>query len=74
VLAATAVASEGWHAEVLAKAAFLDAGAGLDLIDSLGAAALVMVPDGLLTTASWGALTNAEAGADRARDLLERRP
>lgn len=58
VLAATAVASEGWQAEVLAKAAFLDAGPGLELIDDLGAAALVMVPDGLLTTSTWAALTD----------------
>lgn len=58
VLAATAVASEGWQAEVLSKAAFLDAGRGLDLIDGLGAAALVLVPDGLLTTSTWAALTD----------------
>lgn len=63
VLAATAVASEGWQAEVLAKAAFLDAGPGLELIDRLGAAALVMVPDGLLTTSTWAALTDTHTGA-----------
>jgi FAD:protein FMN transferase len=58
VLAATAVASEGWRAEVLSKAAFLDAGRGLDLIEQLGAAALVVVPDGTLATATWAALTD----------------
>jgi len=63
VLAATAVASEGWKAEVLSKAAFLDAGRGLELIEGLGAAALVVVPDGVLSTSSWQALTDgSEAG------------
>ncbi len=52
------VASEGWKAEVLSKAAFLDAGRGLELIDQLGAAALVIVPDGSLTTSTWAALTD----------------
>jgi thiamine biosynthesis lipoprotein len=66
VLAATAVASEGWQAEVLAKAAFLDAGRGLDLIEELGAAALVVVPDGMMSTSTWDALTDdREAGALR---------
>jgi thiamine biosynthesis lipoprotein len=58
VLAATAVASAGWQAEVLSKAAFLDAGEGLDLVEELGAAAIVVVPDGLLTTSTWAALTD----------------
>ncbi len=61
VLAATAVAAEGWKAEVLSKAAFLDAGRGLELIDQLGAAALVVVPDGMLTTTTWAALTDGAA-------------
>jgi thiamine biosynthesis lipoprotein len=65
VLAATAVASEGWKAEVLSKAAFLDAGRGLELIDQLGAAALVIVPDGSLTTSTWAGLTD-----DRAAEAL----
>lgn len=59
VLAATAVASSGWQAEVLAKAAFLDAAQGLDLVDRLGAAAVVVVPDGVLTSPGWPALTGA---------------
>ncbi len=59
VLAATAVAALGWKAEVLAKAAFLDAAQGLDLVDRLGAAAIVVVPDGLLTSPGWTALTGA---------------
>ncbi len=53
VLAATAVAAQGWQAEVLAKAAFLGAAHGLDLVDDLGAAAMVLVPDGVLTSARW---------------------
>ena len=82
VLAATAVAAEGWQAEVLAKAAFLDAGPGLELIERLGAAALVMVPDGLLSTSSWAALTDTQTPAsavgqplpgDRPREILEQR-
>lgn len=66
VLAATAVASEGWRAEVLAKAAFLDAGDGLALVEALGAAALVVVPDGVLSTSTWAALTDGhDAGVLR---------
>jgi thiamine biosynthesis lipoprotein len=61
VLAATAVAAEGWKAEVLSKAAFLDAGRGLQLIGQLGAAALVVVPDGSLTTTTWAALVDDRA-------------
>jgi thiamine biosynthesis lipoprotein len=53
VLAATAVAAQGWQAEVLAKAAFLGAAGGLDLVDDLGAAAMVVVPDGILASAGW---------------------
>jgi thiamine biosynthesis lipoprotein len=53
VLGATAVAGAGWQAEVLAKAAFLDVQHGLGLADALGAAALVVVPDGLLPSSSW---------------------
>jgi thiamine biosynthesis lipoprotein len=65
VLAATAVAAEGWKAEVLSKAAFLDAGRGLELIGSLGAAALVVVPDGSLTTSTWTALTDGATSEAR---------
>lgn len=57
-LAATAVASAGWQAEVLAKSAFLGAGRGLELIESLDAAAMVVVSDGILATASWSELTD----------------
>jgi FAD:protein FMN transferase len=66
VLTATAVASEGWKAEVLSKTAFLDAAEGFDLIETLGAAALVVVPDGVLTTSTWDALTaSVPMGAGR---------
>lgn len=59
VLAATAVAARGWQAEVLAKAAFLGAARGLDLVDDLGAAAMVLVADGVLTSAGWDAFVDA---------------
>jgi thiamine biosynthesis lipoprotein len=74
VLTATAVAAQGWQAEVLAKAAFLGATGGLDLVDDLGAAAMVLVPDGVLASARWdelvaptevvdlSAITDAEVG------------
>ncbi|MGZ4689042.1 MAG: FAD:protein FMN transferase [Acidimicrobiia bacterium] len=66
VLAATAVAATGWQAEVLSKAAFLDAGAGLDLVEELRAAALVVVPDGAITTSTWDALADGSSiGARR---------
>jgi thiamine biosynthesis lipoprotein len=61
VLSATVVAGEGWQAEVLTKVAFLDAfgdgalssDAGLALVESLGAAALVVTDDLVLTTSRW---------------------
>jgi thiamine biosynthesis lipoprotein len=59
VLAASAVAACGWQAEVLAKAAFLGAGPGLDLVEELGAAAFVLVPDGMVTSRGWDALADA---------------
>ena len=51
VATATAVAARGWQAEALAKAAFL-AGplAGLDLLDGLGAGALIVDDDGAILT------------------------
>lgn len=61
VLSSTVVAAEAWQAEVLAKVTFLDAfghsaiseDTGLELVESLGAAALV-VTDGLeLSTSRW---------------------
>lgn len=67
VLAATAVASVGWQAEVLSKAAFLDSGRGLELIEGLGAAAMVVVPDGLLTTSTWAALSEGGSPAMEVR-------
>ncbi|MFN8050003.1 MAG: FAD:protein FMN transferase [Acidimicrobiales bacterium] len=61
VLSATVVSAEAWQAEVLTKVAFLDAfgdgalstDAGLELIESLGAAALVVTPDLELSTSAW---------------------
>jgi FAD:protein FMN transferase len=55
VWTATAVAATGWQAEVLAKASFLaDLGPGLDLLEHLGAAGLLIDEDGaVLTTGSF---------------------
>lgn len=61
VKSATVIAADAWQAEVLCKVAFLDAhgehalanDAGLDLIERLGAAALVVTPDLVLTTSRW---------------------
>lgn len=58
VLAATVVAAAGWQAEALSKAVFLDARRGMELVNARGAAALVVLPDGLLTTRGWSALTD----------------
>jgi thiamine biosynthesis lipoprotein len=52
-LTATVAASEAWRAEVLTKAAFIDVRDGLALVESLGAAGMVVVPDGRLWTSSW---------------------
>jgi FAD:protein FMN transferase len=53
--AVTVVAAEAWQAEVLAKAAFLaGAHAGLDLVASLGAAALTVRADGSTSTTEAG--------------------
>jgi thiamine biosynthesis lipoprotein ApbE len=56
VLAATVVAAAGWQAEALSKAVFLDAHRGLELVEERGAAALAVLPDGLLATSGWAAL------------------
>src|SRR5450631_258803 len=55
VWTSTAVAATGWQAEVLAKASFLaDLGPGLDLLEHLGAAGLLIDEDGaVLTTGSF---------------------
>jgi thiamine biosynthesis lipoprotein len=53
--AVTVVAAEAWQAEVLAKAAFVaGAKAGLDLVASLGAAALTVRADGSTWTTEAG--------------------
>ena len=47
VVSATAVAAEGWQAEVMAKAAFIGGPVqGVGLVDTLGGAALVIGADG----------------------------
>ena len=61
VLAATVIAADAWQAEVLTKVAFLDAfgdgafsdDAGLELVESLGAAALVVTDALVATTSRW---------------------
>jgi thiamine biosynthesis lipoprotein len=58
VLASTVVAANGWQAEALSKAVFLDARRGMEIVDARGAAALVVLPDGLLTTRGWSVLTD----------------
>jgi FAD:protein FMN transferase len=68
VLAATAIAAAGWQAEVLAKAGFLGAARGLDLVDDLGAAAMVLVPDGILASARWREFVTGAEVVDRTRD------
>ena len=56
VLSATAVAAEGWQAEVLAKAAFVGGQVqGIGLVDRLGGAALVVDASGGISSGpSWG--------------------
>ena len=53
VVHATAIASEGWRAEILAKVAFLDRVEGIELAERCGATAMVATADGLITGASW---------------------
>lgn len=55
VMTATAIAATGWQAEVLAKASFLaDVGRGLELLQRIGAAGLLIDDDGaVLTTTSF---------------------
>lgn len=61
VMSATVIAADAWRAEVLCKVAFLDShgqhalgdDAGLELVEQLGAAALVVTPDLLVTTSQW---------------------
>ncbi len=53
VVHATAVASEGWRAEILAKVAFLDRAEGIALAERVGATAMVATDDGIITGAGW---------------------
>jgi thiamine biosynthesis lipoprotein len=67
VVTATAVASEGWQAEVLAKAAFLAGPAeGLALLESFGAQGLVIDDEGAVhESAGLRRFTQATMAADR---------
>lgn len=60
---ATAIAATGWQAEMLAKASFLaDVGPGLELLDRIGAAGLVIDADGaVLTTRSFARFADVPA-------------
>jgi thiamine biosynthesis lipoprotein len=63
VWTATAIAATGWQAEALVKAAFLaDLGPGLELLDRIGAAGLVVDEDGaVLTTRSFARFADVPA-------------
>ena len=50
---ATAIASEGWRAEVLSKVAFLDRVAGIDFAERLGATAMVATDTGCAVGPRW---------------------
>ena len=53
VVHATAVASEGWRAEILAKVAFLDRAEGIALAERGGATAMVATEAGIVTGPRW---------------------
>ena len=53
VVHATAVASEGWRAEILAKVAFLDRTEGIALAERMGATAMVATEAGIVTGPGW---------------------
>jgi thiamine biosynthesis lipoprotein len=55
VVQATVVASEAWRAEVLSKVAFLDRASGIELVESLGATALVVTEGGVAAGPGWSA-------------------
>ena len=54
------IAATGWQAEVLAKASFLaDLGPGLELLDHIGAAGLLIDEDGaVVTTGSFASFAD----------------
>lgn len=62
-IAVTVVAAHAWQAEVVAKAVFRDQLDGVLLVESLDAAALVVTPDLVSTTARWATV---DAGAREA--------
>jgi thiamine biosynthesis lipoprotein len=67
VVSATAIASEGWQAEVLAKASFLAGPVdGLTLLEACGAQGLVVDDEGIVHESSGlGEFTGAALAADR---------
>jgi FAD:protein FMN transferase len=69
VLAASVVAASGWQAEVLAKAAFVGGAVqGLGLVETVGAAGLVVGSDGRVAPGrGWGRYTAGVAGRTRVR-------
>ncbi len=60
VVHATAVASEGWRAEILAKVAFLDCAEGIALAERMGATAMVGTDDGIVTGPGWAEFTRSQ--------------
>ena len=56
---ATAIASEGWRAEILATVAFLDRAEGIALAERCGATAMVATADGMVCGAGWARFARA---------------
>ena len=53
VIHATVIAGQAWRAEVLSKVAFLDRASGIDLVESLGATAMVVTEVGTVVGPGW---------------------
>jgi len=53
VIHATAIAAQGWQAEVLSKVAFLDRVDGISLAERLGATAMVATEHGVVSGPGW---------------------
>ncbi len=70
VVHATAIASEGWRAEILAKVAFLDRAEGIALAERVGATAMVATADGIVTGHGWAEFARrAKSGEQEATPM-----
>ena len=73
VVHATAVASEGWRAEILAKVAFLDRAEGIALAERMGATAMVATENGIVSGPGWAkferTLSSAKGGEQEATPM-----